>query len=45
MYKASDTGVLPEQELEAARVAMSEDQYDQEFECSFVANTPGAIFG
>ena len=45
MFKASETGILPESELEAARVAMSEDQYEQEFECSFVANTPGAIFG
>ena len=45
MYKASETGILPDHELEAARIAMSEDQYEQEFECSFVANLPGSIFG
>ena len=33
------------EELEAARTMMSQDQFDQEFECSWVANVPGAIYG
>ncbi len=45
MYKASQTHLLDEEELAAARVTMTEDQYNQEFECSWVANVPGAIFG
>ena len=45
MYKASETGVLPKLELDAARKAMSEDQYAQEFECSFEAALPGAYYG
>lgn len=44
LYKASDTGVLDDEELEAARSMMSADQYDQEYECSWVANVPGAIY-
>ena len=45
MYKASDTQVLDEEELEAARATMSEDQFEQEFEGSWTANVPGAIYG
>jgi len=44
VYKASQTGILDEEELEAARAMMSHDQFEQEFECSWVANVPGAIF-
>ncbi len=43
-YKASETGILPMAELEAARSAMSADQYAQEFECSFEASVQGAVF-
>ena len=32
--KASETGLIPAQELEAARAAMSADQYAQEFGCA-----------
>lgn len=35
MLKASETGLLPESELLAARQQMTEQQYQQEFECSF----------
>lgn len=35
MLKASETGLLPPGELEAAKAAMTEQQYRQEFECSF----------
>jgi len=45
IYKASETNILDEEELEAARSMMSVDQFEQEFECSWVANVPGAVFG
>ena len=43
--RASETGVLDEEELSAARQTMTDDQYQQEFECSWNANVPGAIYG
>lgn len=42
--KASESGILPESELAAARKEMTEDQYDQEFECSFDAAIVGAYY-
>lgn len=45
MYKASETGIVDSDELEAAAATMSEDQFNQEFECSWVANVPGSVFG
>lgn len=42
---ASDTGLLPREELDAARSQMSEDQYEQEFNCSFEAAILGAYYG
>ena len=45
VYKASETGILDEEELRAAESMMSADQYSQEYECSWVANVPGAIYG
>lgn len=45
MYKASETGIVDDDELEAARATMTEDQYNQEFECSWVANVPGSVYG
>lgn len=45
VYKAGQTGILDEAELVAARQTMSHDQYQQEFECSWNANVPGAIYG
>ena len=45
VYKASETGILDDEELEAAKAMMSADQFEQEFECSWVANVPGAIYG
>ena len=45
VYKASETNILPAEELEAARSMMSENQYQQEFECSWVANVEGSIYG
>ena len=43
--KASETGLIPAAELEAARAVMSADQYAQEFECSFDAAVVGAYYG
>lgn len=45
MYKASETNLLDPDELEAAAATMTEDQYNQEFECSWVANVPGSVYG
>jgi hypothetical protein len=43
-YKASQTGILTPAELTAARSVMTQDEYDQEFECSFEAAVKGAIY-
>ena len=45
LFRASDTGILDQEELDAAQAMMSVDQYAQEYECSWVANVPGAVFG
>ena len=42
---ASKSGLLPSNELNAARAQLSTDQYDQEYECSFEAAILGAFFG
>ena len=42
---ASESGLLPQSELNAAKAQLSEDQYLQEFECSFEAAILGAFFG
>lgn len=44
ILKASETGVLPDSELIAARRDMTPDQYDQEYECSFDAAIQGAYY-
>lgn len=44
VLKASQTGILPADELERARKAMPENEYLQEFECSFDAAITGAYF-
>jgi phage terminase large subunit len=43
-YKASQTGLLDGDYLASARSVMTEDEYAQEFECSFEAAVKGAIF-
>lgn len=43
--KASTSGLLPPGELADARRGMTEDQYEQEFECSFEAAILGAYYG
>ena len=42
---ASKSKLLPESELAAARAQLAEDQYLQEYECSFEAAIVGAIWG
>jgi hypothetical protein len=43
-FKASETGLLDEGYLKAARSVMTADEYQQEFECSFEASVKGAIY-
>lgn len=45
LYKASTTEVIPLSELEAAKAIMSEEEYEQEYECSFSAALVGAYYG
>lgn len=45
LFRASESGVLPDGELDALREGMSEEQYAQELECSFDAAIPGAYYG
>jgi len=42
---ASTSGLLPPGELAAARAQLAEDQYLQEYQCSFEAAIQGAYFG
>jgi len=45
MLRASETGILPQAELDDARQDMTPEQYEQEFECSFEAAILGAYYG
>jgi hypothetical protein len=45
MLRASETGLIPPGELEAARAIMTAEQYAQEWECSFDAAIIGAYYG
>lgn len=45
MLKADETGILPSEELEAARKSMTGDQFAQEFLCSFQAAVMGSYYG
>jgi phage terminase large subunit len=44
MLKASDSGIIAPDELADLRREMGEDQYQQEFECSFEAAIKGAFY-
>ena len=44
VYKASETGILPAEELQAAKSTMPEGIYEAEMECSFESNVPGAVY-
>ena len=43
--KASESGLLPNTELKAAAAQISDDQFLQEYECSFEAAILGAYYG
>lgn len=45
MLKASQTGVLDDEELIDARKTMGDARYEQEFECSFEAAIMGSYYG
>lgn len=45
VHKASETGLIAPEELAAAKRSMTQDQYDQEYECSFDAAIQGAYYG
>jgi hypothetical protein len=45
MLKASETGIIAPEELEDAKLGMSDDEYLQEYECSFEAAIRGAYYG
>jgi phage terminase large subunit len=44
-FKASQTKLVLESELQAAKREMGDDKYDQEFECSFSASVEGSYYG
>ena len=44
-FRASDTGIVAKEELDAAKREMGDDKYAQEFECSFHASIEGAYYG
>jgi hypothetical protein len=44
-FKASETKLLDDKELAAARKEMGDDKYNQEFECSFNAAIEGSYYG
>jgi phage terminase large subunit len=43
--RASETNLIPEDEIEELRASMTPEQYEQEFECSFSAAILGAYYG
>lgn len=45
VHKASDTGIVEEEELEDARGIMTDEEYEQEYECSWSAAIRGAVYG
>ena len=42
---ASQSGIIPQSELDSALKAMGKESYEREFECSFNAAIPGSIYG
>lgn len=44
LYRASETGILEEAELEAAAREMTDEEYAQEYECSWSAAIRGAYY-
>ena len=44
-FRASQTGIVDKEELDAAKREMGDDKYAQEFECSFDAAVEGSYYG
>lgn len=44
VYKASETNIIDPEELESARQLMDEDEFNQEYECSWLASIKGAYY-
>lgn len=44
MLKASQSGIIPEDELKDIRKGISPEAYSQEYECDFSVGRPGAIY-
>lgn len=44
VYRASETGVIDPNELTDARKIMTDDEYEQEYECSWTASIQGAYY-
>lgn len=45
VLKASETKIIAQKELDALKADMTDEQYEQEFECSFTAAILGAFYG
>jgi phage terminase large subunit len=45
IHKASTSGVLPVEELEALKIEQTDEEYEQEMECSFTAALLGSYWG
>lgn len=45
LYRASDTGIIPTDEIASLKRDMDEDEYAQELECSFTASIIGSYYG
>ncbi len=45
LLKASESGIIPADELARQKAMMDESDYEQEYECSFQAALKGAIYG
>jgi hypothetical protein len=45
VIKAEESGILPQSEMEAMKLEMTEDAWRQEMECDFEAALPGAYYG
>ena len=43
--KASETKLIDDEELKSALAVMGQQKYNQEFECSFIGNIQGSIYG
>jgi hypothetical protein len=43
--KASETKIIDQEELDAAKAQMGDTKYKQEFECDWIANIEGSIYG